>query len=338
MPIKIIEKYFFFSLLFATFVFTFFIFQPFWIVLVLGASFSVVLYPVYQWLVRHRVPSWVSSLLTICLFTLLLGGPLLGAGSIVFNQSQNTYNMVRSNTDIQFFLSSMEENINSVLPEVAAVDVSQKTGELLTYLTSNVASIFRNTVSATFSFFLMLFIIFYFLKDGVRWKKALVDLSPLEDKDDEKILSMLSLSVNAVIKGYLLIAVVQGVLMGIGLWIFGIPSFALWAVVAAAASLLPIVGTALVSIPAIIFLVVINDVAGAIGLAIWATMVVGMVDNFLSPLIIGKKINIPPLLILFSVLGGISLLGPVGILVGPLSVSLLYTLIAIYQNEFRENA
>jgi len=98
---------------------------------------------------------------------------------------------------------------------------------------------------------------------------------------------------------------------------------------------LPTIGTSLVSIPAIIFLVSTGAPTQALGLLIWSVVAVGMIDNLLSPLIVGSKINIPPLLILFSILGGISFLGPVGILVGPLTVSLLYALISIYRNEFK---
>ena len=122
--------------------------------------------------------------------------------------------------------------------------------------------------------------------------------------------------------------------MGLGLWIFNVPNPALWGVVAAVMSLIPTFGTALVSVPAIIFLFVTGEVTSAVGLLIWATIAVGTIDNFLTPLVVGGKTNISPLLILFSVLGGISFLGPVGILLGPLTVSLLYTLISIYRNGF----
>jgi predicted PurR-regulated permease PerM len=161
--------------------------------------------------------------------------------------------------------------------------------------------------------------------------------SPLPDHDDEKILSRLENAVNAVIKGYLFIALVQGVLVGFGFWIFHVPHAALWGVVAAIASLIPAVGTGLVSIPAIAFLFFTGDTFSAIGLLLWASILVGTIDNFLTPLVVGTKIHISPFLILFSVLGGISLLGPVGILVGPLTLSLLYTLISIYRNEFKQS-
>ena len=177
---------------------------------------------------------------------------------------------------------------------------------------------------------------FYFLKDGAKWQRAVIVLSPLSDQDDEKIIGRLRQAVNSVIKGSLFIALVQGVMMGIGLWLFGIPNSALWGIVAAVTSLLPTIGTAVVSVPAIVFLFISGNISSAIGLAIWAALMVGMVDNLLYPFIVGEKINIPPLLILFAVLGGLSLLGPVGILVGPLSVSLLYTLISIYRNEFKQ--
>jgi len=337
MQTKIIEKYFFFGLLLATLLFTFMIFRPFWVVLVLGVSFSIVLYPIYEWLHKKHLPNWLSAFITVLLFIIVLWGPLLGIGAVVFNQSQDVYRQVIDNGSTEPFLNTIEKRVNKILPKVMTFDINEKTTDFITYLSNNIASIFSTTVSAFFSFLLMLLIIFYFLKDGTKWKKAIMVLSPLSDKDDEKIISRLAFAVNTVIKGSLLIALIQGILLGFGLWLFNISNPALWGVVAAVCSLLPTFGTALISIPAIMFLFFIGDNASAIGLLIWAVVVVGMVDNFLSPLIVGTRINIPSLLILFSVLGGISLLGPVGILVGPLTISLLYTLISIYRNEFKQN-
>lgn len=337
MQSKIIERYFFFGLLLATFVFTFLIFQPFWIVLVLGLSFSIVLYPIYEWLNKRRLPSSLASLLTVIFFIIVLCGPILGIGTVVFQQSQNLYHVVVDNGNAKPFLDSIETKINKILPPGIVFDINKKTTDFVSYISSNVANIFTTTISAFFSFLLMLLIIFYFLKDGAEWRKSLVVLSPLGDKDDEKIIGRLAQAVNGVIKGSLFIALIQGVLLGLGLWFFGISNAALWGVVAAITSLIPTLGTSLVSIPAIIFLFVSGQTGSAIGLLIWAGIMVGMIDNLLGPSIVGKKIQISSLVILFSVLGGISLVGPVGLLVGPLTVSLLYTLISIYRNEFREN-
>ena len=116
----------------------------------------------------------------------------------------------------------------------------------------------------------------------------------------------------------------------------GVPSAALWGVIAGIGSLLPTVGTALVSIPAVIFLVATGHVPQAIGMGIWAFMIVGWVDNLLNPIVISSKIKIPQILVLFSVLGGLAFMGPVGFLFGPLIVSLLYALITIYRDEYED--
>ncbi len=305
--------------------------------MVLGISFSIVLYPIYEWFKSARLPNSLSSLLTVILFTLLLCGPLLGIGVLVFNQSKDVYHLVVDNRGSFPIMDSINDSVNRILPAGITFDIHEKAADFVSYVSSNVANIFSTTISAFFSFILMLLIIFYFLKDGARWKRAVVILSPLSDKDDEKIIKRLTVAVNSVIMGNLLIAFVQGGLMGLGLWIFNIPNPALWGMVAAVASLVPTVGTAFVSVPAIIFLFLTGATSFAAGLLAWSIVVVGLVDNFLSPLVVGGRTNIPPLLILFSVLGGISFLGPIGVLVGPLAISLLYTLILIYRNEIRVN-
>ena len=337
MQTKIIERYFFFGLLLATLLFTFMIFRPFWIVLVLGISFSIVLYPIYEWLNKKGSPNALSAFVTVLLFVIVLCGPLLGIGAVVFQQSQDVYHSVINKGNAGPLMDTIEEKVNKLLPSGIVFDINKKTADFVTFISNNIASIFTATLGAFFSFVLMLLIIFYFLKDGAQWKKTLIVLSPLGDSDDEKIIRRLSQAINGVIKGSLLIALIQGTLMGFGLWIFGIPHGALWGVVAAITSLIPTLGTSLVSVPAIVFLFLTGETTSAIGLLIWAAVMVGTIDNFLGPIIVSKKINVSSLFILFSVLGGISLLGPVGILVGPLTLSLLYTLISIYRNEFKQN-
>ena len=332
---KTIEKYFFFGLLLATLIFAFFIFQPFWIILVLGASLSTVLYPIYLWIKKGYLSNSFASLLTVFFFIIVLCVPFFGVGSIVFNQSQDLYHSVVSNGDTLPFLNLIENKVNQILPNNVFFDMKEAISTFVSFLTGNIANIFNTTVTAILSFLLLLVAIFYFLKDGESWRKTFLKLSPLSDTDDEKILGKLSRTINGVIKGYLLVAFVQGTLMAIGLAIFHVPNWALWGTVAGIASILPPFGTALVSVPAVLFLFSTGQIGPTIGLLLWSILIVGTGDNFLTPYVVGHKINIPPFLILFSVLGGISLLGPVGVLIGPLTVSLLYALVEIYRNEFQ---
>lgn len=282
------------------------------------------------------MPNWLSAFLTVLFLAIIICGPLLGIGAVVFNQSQDVYNSVVNSGNTGSFITSIGDKINNILPKGITFDINAKVSTFISFLSDNIAKIFSTTLATIFSFVLMLLSIFYFLKDGERWRKAIVSLSPLSDIDDRKIITRLSRSVNGIMKGYLFIALIQGLLMGIGLWIFGVPNPALWGVLAAIVSLIPSVGTALVSVPAIIFLYATGQTFSALGLLIWSVAIVGMIDNLLSPIFVGKNINIPPFLILFSVLGGIALLGPVGVLIGPLVVSLLFTLVSIYRNEFKQ--
>jgi len=329
------EKYFFFGILSVTFIFAFFIFRPFWIILVLGASLSVVLYPVFKWLKKRHVPNSLSALLTLLFFIIVLCVPLFGIGTVVFNQSQDLYHSVVYSGNTIPFITAVGDKINHLLPSGVSFNINEKVSAFVSFLASNIATIFSATVTLLFSFILLLLTIFYFLKDGEKWKETAIKLSPLRSEDGQKILERLSQTINGVIKGYVLIAIIQGTLMGVGLYLFHVPSPAIWGVIAGVASIIPPFGTAVVSVPAIIFLFLTLHTGLAIGLLVWAIVMVGTGDNLLKPYIVGNKINVPPFLILFSVLGGISLLGPVGLLIGPLTVSLLYTLTEIYRTEFK---
>jgi predicted PurR-regulated permease PerM len=261
--------------------------------------------------------------------------PLFSIGFLVFDQSQNLYHFVTDNGNTIPFLNSLGHKINQILPTGVSFDLNEKVSSFISFLTNNIANIFSATVSVIFSFVLLLLSIFYLLKDGKGWRETILRLSPLSNTDDQKILDKFAQTINGVIKGYLLIALIQGILMGIGLSIFHVPNPAIWAVLAGIAATVPPFGTAVVSIPAVIFLFATGHTGASIGLLLWATFIVGTCDNLLNPFIVGHKVNIPPFLILFSVLGGISLLGPVGILIGPLTVSMLYTLTEIYLDEFK---
>ncbi len=337
MQTKPIERYFFFILLILTIILTFYIFKPFWIILVLGASLAIALYPVYEWLKRRKLPGWLSSFLTVFISMILICVPLFGVGILVFNQSQNLYQLVTSGGNTGPFMDSITTAINNILPTGINFDLNQKAAEFVSFLTANIANIFSTTLSTIFSFVLLLIAVFYFLKDGENMKNSLMKLSPLSHDYDQKIVNRLSQTINGVFRGSILTTIIQGVALGIGLSIFNVPNPALWAVVGAIASFVPIVGTALVTVPAVFFLFITGHLIGSIGLAIWAIIAVGLIDNFISPLIYSSKIKIPSFIILFAVLGGLAVLGPVGILIGPLTVSLLYTLISIYKNEFKQD-
>ena len=335
MNTKINAKYFFFGLLLAVFALTLVLLHPFLPLLVLGASIAVVLYPLYNWF-NGQLPwqkGWLSSILTVLIFIIILCVPLFFIGKSVVRQSTEVYNTLVTEGESDAYAARFNKTIAKYLPEDFDFRIEEKAADIFATISKNVAGIFTKTLTVVLYFLLLLLAIFYFLKDGHRWRRVLIFLSPLPNTDDVKVLGKLQNAVNGVVKGYLLIAALQGLLMGVGLTIFGVPHAALFGLFAAVASLVPSIGTAIVAIPVILFLFASGDTTAAIGFTIWSTIIVGFVDNLLNPVLVGRKTNIPPLFVLFSVLGGIALLGPVGILIGPLTISLLLALISIYRER-----
>lgn len=330
------EKHFFYTLLILVSVACVFIFLPFLTTIIIGASLAVVLYPVFSWITTHIAmgKKWLAALITLIAFIVVLGVPLFFIGTSVFSQSHTLYTSLGEGGTSPY-IEKISTGVESFLPQGMNFNVKGRIDDLLSFLSSNISSIFTSTLTSLFSFLLVLLSLFYFLKDGTKWRKSVIDLSPLSVENDDRILTKLTDAINGVMKGYLLIALVQGFLMGIGLWIFGVPNPALWGVLTGIASMIPNIGTALVALPAILYLYFSGDTGNAIGLTAWAFVAVGTIDNILNPIIVGKSINLPPMVILFSVLGGITLMGAPGILIGPLAVSLFYTLITIYKENFQ---
>lgn len=337
MVAKAKEKYFFYGFLLLIAILCLAIFEPFLTVILMAASFAVVLYPLYGWMNTHlaRQRNWLASLLTVLTFVVIIGVPLFFIGARVVNQGQALFTSLSENGGAGSYIDEFSTKLTEYIPGATGLDLRSKINDSLSFFSSTAASIFSSTLHTIFSILLMLLAIFYFLKDGESWRKYLIRLSPLADKHDERILQMLDRAVNGVMKGYVLIGLVQGFLLGLGLWVFGVPNAVLWGVFAGIASMIPSIGTGFISIPAVIYLFVIGATGHAIGLLIWAVILVGTIDNLLNPFVVGKNIDLPPLLILFSVLGGIALMGAPGIIIGPLAISLFSTLTSIYQEDFK---
>jgi predicted PurR-regulated permease PerM len=330
------KQYFFVALLILALLFGAILLWPFIKIIILAIALTVVLSPIYRFCNKAtRNTKWLSALITVLFFLVVLCVPIFTIGLAVFHESQDVYHSLVANHNVSSVITKVNTSINGFLPEGASVNLEERIAALSGQLTSVVGSIFTATVSTLFSLILVILSLFYFLKDGGEWRKRLVELSPLSEAGDNKILTELERAINGVMKGYLLIGAIQGLLMGVGLFIFGVPNAALWGVLAAISSLVPSVGTTIISVPAILFLFATGHSGAAIGFMFWALILVGLVDNLLNPIIVGRKVKIHPILILFAVLGGITLMGPIGILIGPLVISFIHALISVYWSEIK---
>ena len=330
------QLYFLLAILAGTFVLVFFIFRPFLYALILAMIFATVLQPVYQKIVGFaRGRQGLSALATILIVVAFIFTPLIFLGIQIFQEAQQLYfSLADGSGKIAIFnvFNSFPDSFKNYFPATQefSLNIDQYLKQGLSWLLQHLGSIFGSLAKMAVSSFLFLVALYYLLKDGQKLKAALIALSPLADADDEAIFQKLGMAINAVMKGNLLIALVQGVLTSAGFAIFGVPNAVLWGSVTAIAALIPGIGTALVLFPAILFLFLKGEVFSGVGLIAWGVGAVGLVDNFLGPKLVGRGMQLHPLIILLSALGGIGFFGPIGFLLGPLAVSLLFSLLDIY--------
>ncbi len=338
MDIQRPQLFFLLAVLLGTFAVTFFIFSPFLYALVLAMVFAFVFQPIYQKiLLGTHGQQWLAALVTIIFVAVFVLTPFAFLGMQIFQEAQQLYSSLASgagkNTVLSIF-NNLMSGLQQYFPQMSefSLNIDQYLKQGLIFMIQHLGTIFGSFAKIALSIFIFLISLYYLLKDGHQLKKFFVTLSPLTDSDDEKILNRLELAVNSVVRGNLAIAVIQGFLAFLGFTIFGVPNALLWGTVAAMAAIIPSVGTALVLIPAIIFLFFTSSIFYAVGLLMWGVVVVGLVDNLLGPYLMGRGMKLHPLLILLAVLGGMAFFGPIGILLGPLTISLLLALLDIYSD------
>jgi len=335
------QLYFLLIILAGTSILAFFIFRPFLYALALAMVFSIVLQPVYQKILkitygRQGLSALVSTLIVIVfIFT-----PLIFLGVQIFEEARQLYSSLiengGGNTILNIF-NGLIDSFQNYFPakQEFSLNIDQYLKQGLEWLIQHIGSIFGSFAKMAVSSFIFLVALYYLLKDGHKLKMAIVALSPLADIDDEAVSQKLEMTINAVMKGNLLIAIIQGALTSIGFVIFGIPNAVLWGSVAAIAALIPGIGTMLVLVPAILFLFLKGDIFSGVALTAWGVVAVGLIDNFLGPKLIGRGMQLHPLIILLSVIGGIGFFGPIVLLLGPLSISLFFALLDIYFSLIR---
>jgi len=180
--------------------------------------------------------------------------------------------------------------------------------------------------------------LYYFLVDREKINQLVQDLSPFKDTLDVSIMKRIVNAVRSVVFGALVIAILKAILAMIGLAIFGVPGSVLWGAMVAVASQIPMIGAALILGPAVAYLFIIGSIGPAIGLLIWSILVVGLVDNFLAPKLVGSKTKMHELLILVSILGGLQVFGPIGFIVGPTILAAVMVVVELYKSGILEDA
>ncbi len=317
------------------FTIAYFVVQPFLGPLILAAVFAFLFQPLYEKLVRFLGKSESMAAFAVTLIALMVGIiPVLFLGSQILRESSHLYSALASGgrDGLVTLFENLVSQIRSFFPIPGnfEIDFNQYLRRGLDVVVQNLGTIFSSVATLVLDFFVFLTAFYFLLKDGHKLKDYFVKLSPLDDRYDTVIVTRLTLAVSSVVKGNLSIGLIQGVLTGIGFALFGVPNAVLWGSVAALAALIPGIGTALVIAPAILFLFITGNTVGGLALLIWGFAAVGLIDNFLGPKLVGRGMQLHPLAVFIAVMGGLAFFGPLGLLLGPLSISLCLAIVEIY--------
>lgn len=348
MPNEKLSRYFFLAVLIGTSVVLFRMLQAFLIPVLLAAVFATLFHPFYERLVRlFRGRRSLASF--VCCFILLLGlvAPLYGVADMVTREAITFYQQAEA-----WVSAELERGDQGLigrarrLPLVSQLRLDQvdwptALQEAATSAGSFVATLInktsRGTIHILIVLFTTLFTMFYFFRDGRSLVQRLRYLIPLDREYKNAIAKRFSSVARATVKGTLLIALVQGTLAGITLWIFGVGSPILWGVVATLLSIIPLVGAWLVLYPAAFFQMITGDVWQGVGILIVTVVVIVNADNLLRPRLVGQETGMHDLMVFFSTLGGIAMFGPMGFIIGPMIAALFLSLLDIYSAEFKDN-
>jgi predicted PurR-regulated permease PerM len=324
--------------------------RPFLETLIFAVVFASLLHPLQVRLVRlYRGRKSAAALTVVFVLTFLIALPTFLFVSALVSQGVETVGRLTtwiSEGNLNKLLAkeellSLQQWLQQRLPQVdlEKVDLQSNllgfTRDFGQFVLANAAGILENVVSQVSHFFIMIFIVFYFVRDGKDILGKVKYLSPLREEQEDRIFEGIRVVARSVLLGSFLTALCQGLAGGIGLAVVGIPGL-FWGTVMGFASLIPVIGTALVWGPAVVYLMLLGKFQSGIFLLIWSVLVVGSIDNFLRPFLMRGENNLSPFYIFLAIIGGVKYFGLAGILYGPLILTFATVMLYIYSTEYRD--
>nr|WP_321257544.1 AI-2E family transporter [uncultured Pseudodesulfovibrio sp.] len=324
---------------------------PFLHTLIFSTVLAVLFAPVFVWALKVcKGRRNLASVMTVSIIVFALILPmaflfmaLIGQGveSLVsLNQwvAQGLYKSHMSLDMLDKYVHMLNEQlpflrIDEVDIKASVIQYSRQFAQgMLTFGTDLV----RNGAKFILHFLLMVFILFYFLRDGAKMVEYIKHLSPLRRRQEDFIIDSLKRVARGVLMGCLLVAILQGVAGGIGLAVVGIPAF-FWGAMMALSSLIPVLGTGLIWVPSVVYLFLVGDWKMALFLALYCGIFVVGIDTILRPIFMREAARVSTFYILLAILGGVYSFGMLGIFYGPLILSFVMVMLQIYIEEYAED-
>ena len=315
--------------------------KPFITVLEWAAVLVIVFYPVHKRLAVKIKRRGLSALVSSVLVVVMILAPLTFLTVALANELASTVANLPVEVGHTFdpttpVLGKLSEWIHDHL----AVDIASSQAFIVeqlkaagTALLGKSVDLMGNIISSIVKIFFVIFTMYYLFRDGDRIVRALPEALPLNKEQSEAIIARTNQVVSASVYGVVTIAALQGVLGGLAFWILGVPNPILWATVLAFICMIPIAGSFFVWLPASIYLLMTGHWGKAIVLALWGLLVISTIDNFLRPKLMRNQTKLHELFVFFSVLGGISVFGLLGIVLGPVILAITLGLLQTFKQK-----
>ena len=296
---------------------------------------------------RVRIASAITTILTVVLFMLpvaVIAGAVAAQAAQLLHKLNEQAPQAADAASLDLAQVPWLEQPLDWLGRHAGISIVQVQDWLvaagkhvLQFLASSGGTFVLGALGTLVSFLLMLFVLFFVLRDGPALAQKVVRMLPIEERMRGKLWQHLKEVTRAVFMGIGVTALVQGMLVGFGFWVTGLPSALVFGVLAALVALVPLVGTVIVWGPGALYLASQGDYGYAIFLTLWGTIAVGMVDNFLRPMLISGRAEVPTLAVFVGVMGGLQAFGFIGLFVGPIVLGLLIALFR-FQSDAMDSA
>lgn len=319
--------------------------EQFLMAIFMAGLFSAMVSPLHRRLTaKLRGRESFASIITVLAIVLLVLTPLAVVITLIVAQAisvgQSVTPWVQSFIKEPTTLSTVLEKVpyyQELLPyrDVIVQKAGEMVGTVSTFLIDSLSSFTKVTIDAIFSSVIMLYVMFYFLSMGNLLLEKILYFLPLDDSNEQKLLYRFTSVARATIKGTLIIGLLQGTICGLAFAIAGIQGPVFWGSVMAVMSIIPAFGTAIIWLPALVILALTGDFFGVAVLAVLCGAVAGNLDNLLRPRLVGKDTEMHDLFVLFGTLGGISMFGLLGIILGPIVAALFITIWEIYGEAFK---
>jgi predicted PurR-regulated permease PerM len=312
----------------------------------MAGLFSAIVSPLHRRLtgiLRDREN--LASILTVTAIIVLVLAPLAVLVGVIVGQAIHVGQSVtpwvqafiKEPTTLTLFLEKIPY-YDQILPyrDVIIQKAGQLVGTVSSFLIDSLSSFTKLTMNAVFSSIIMLYVMFYFLTMGDILLEKILYFLPLNDHDEQRLLNRFTSVTRATIKGTVIIGILQGTICGLAFALAGIEGPVFWGSIMAVMSIVPAFGTAIIWLPALIILALLGNFKGVMILAILCGAVAGNLDNILRPRLVGKDTEMHDLFVLFGTLGGITMFGLLGIIIGPIVTALFITIWEIYGDVFRD--